>query len=95
MKFVNLKTCQGLESYLVLDRGLLRLSMLPETLQKMNRREVRAIVDELRGTWKHLACAEVKVLLPPLLAVAVGWEAQRLTTILAELETAVPTGSSS
>ena len=44
MKFVNLKTCHGLESYLLVDGGLLRLSLVPELLRSLPQRKASEIL---------------------------------------------------
>jgi hypothetical protein len=57
MKFTNLKTCQGLESYLFWNGGLLRLSLLPETLRKLPKKDLNRILETLtlRGIAQQLA----------------------------------------
>jgi len=47
VKFMNLKTCQGLESYLFWNGGLLRLSLLPETLRKLPRKDLNRVIATL------------------------------------------------
>ena len=47
MKFVNLKTCEGLESHLLIDGGLMRLSDLPEYLHHLSQRQANALLNEL------------------------------------------------
>lgn len=44
MRFVNVKTCEGLESYVLLPDGLLPLKLLPETLRKLSRRDFAKVV---------------------------------------------------
>jgi len=48
MQFVNLKTCQGLESHLFLDGALVRLSELPELLR--SRRLTEEVWNEVLGS---------------------------------------------
>lgn len=47
MKFVNLKTCDGIETYLYLDGGLLRLSLLPEKLRSLSQKEAVRLAEDL------------------------------------------------
>lgn len=47
MKFVNLKTCHGLETYLHWNGSLLRLSLLPELLRSMPVREASALYESI------------------------------------------------
>jgi hypothetical protein len=47
MKFRNLKTCQGLETHLFWNGSLLRLSLVPELLRSLPRREAMELVDLL------------------------------------------------
>jgi len=53
MKFMNLKTCQGLESYLFWNGGLLRLSLLPETLRKLPKKDLNRILEVLNDRGKQ------------------------------------------
>jgi hypothetical protein len=47
MKFRNLKTCYGIESYLYFKGAWVRLSMLPELLRNLPKKEVAEIIVEL------------------------------------------------
>lgn len=48
MEFRNIKTCLGVESYLLLKGTLLRLSLLPELLGSLDEQEIRALYRELQ-----------------------------------------------
>ena len=43
MKFVNLKTCQGLESHVFVEGALVRLSELPEVLRDLEEQDLREL----------------------------------------------------
>lgn len=45
MKFVNLKTCHGIESHVLVNGALLRLSLLPSLLRQMTDEEIREILE--------------------------------------------------
>ena len=53
MKFVNLKTCDGIESYLQFQGGLLRLSLLPERLRHLPKKELAEVLSELASLEKN------------------------------------------
>jgi len=55
MKFVNLKTCQGLESHVLLGGVLVRLSELPELFRRMPEEVLNEV---LAGLVKKLALTD-------------------------------------
>jgi len=49
MQFVNLKTCQGLESHLFLDGALVRLSELPDLVRSLPDEALAELLEKLLG----------------------------------------------
>lgn len=47
MKFVNQKTCDGIETFLYLRGGLTRLSLVPELLRSLPQKEAVEIRKQL------------------------------------------------
>lgn len=47
MKFVNQKTCSGIETFLFLRGGLTRLSLVPELLRNLPQKERSELLAQL------------------------------------------------